>query len=164
MTRRQKNRIRALFLLAVFCLNTVVGFACSLGLDMGFNSKHHHEQETTEAVAHIHSDGKRHIHYEKKNTHSHDKTNHHEQEKNHHKNEEGKDNCCNDQVIQFDQLDKSVPHSSNIIHPVFLITFFDAFYSVGLPSGDCARDIKQFVRGYHPPIPDIRISIQSFQI
>lgn len=29
-------KIKAAFLLVVFALNTVVGFACSLGVDMGF--------------------------------------------------------------------------------------------------------------------------------
>lgn len=32
---------KALFLLVTFSMNTVVGFACSMGVDMGFNSHHH---------------------------------------------------------------------------------------------------------------------------
>ena len=118
MTHQQKNKIQALFLLSVFSLNTVVGFACSVGFDMGFNSKHHHDQEATEAVVHIHADGKKHIHQEKKENHKHNKS-HQGQDKNHHKSKEGKDNCCNDEVLKFEQLDKSVPYSLNIIHPTF---------------------------------------------
>ena len=163
MINQQKNKIKALFLLSVFSLNTVVGFACSVGVDMGFNSKHHHAEETTEPVVHIHKDGKEHIHYEKKSGHDHRKSHHHDQASGN-KSKEDKDNCCNDEVLQILQLDKSVPQSLNIIHPIFLTAFFDAFYNVPLPSLDIVKNIKQFVRSYHPPIPDIRIAIQSFQI
>jgi len=164
MPSKRKYKIIAAFLLTVFSLNTVVGFACSVGIDMGFNSKHHHYEDATEAVVHIHYDGKKHIHYEKKENHNPGKSHHHEQANNHHKSGNKKDNCCNDQILQFEQLDKSVPHSLNIIHPISLTAFFDAFYNVILPSSDIVKDIKQFVRSYHPPISDIRIAIQSFQI
>jgi hypothetical protein len=166
MRNRRKYKIIAAFLLTVFSLNTVVGFACSVGIDMGYNSKHHHDEETTiatEIVVHVHKDGKEHIHYEKKNGHDHGKSHHDHLNKDAKSNDE-KDNCCNDEVLQIQQLDKSVPQSLNIIHPVFLIAFFDAFYNVPLPSFDIVKDIKQFVRSYHPPISDIRIEIQSFQI
>jgi len=140
----------------------VVGFACSVGIDMGFNSKHHNE-DATEAVVHIHSDGKKHIHQEKKNNHDHS-TSHHGQTNNRHKSENKKDNCCNDEVKKIGQVDKSLPQSLNIIHPFFSIAFFGVYYNDGLPSSDIVKDIKQFVRNYHPPISDIRIAIQSFQI
>jgi hypothetical protein len=164
MTDRLKNRIKATFLLTVFSLNTVVGFACSVGIDMGFNSKHHHDEEATEAVVHIHADGKKHIHQEKKKSHSHDKSHKHDQANSHQQLGGKKDNCCNDEVATLMQADKSVPQSLNIIHPIFVIVFFDAFYNVVFPSTDIVKDIKQFVRSYHPPISDIRIAIQSFQI
>jgi hypothetical protein len=164
MRHFQANKIKAFCLLSVFSLNTVVGFACSVGLDMGFNSKHHHDEESTEAVVHVHSDGKKHIHYEKKNTHEHNNPHQHDQDKTHHNSNEEKDNCCNDQVLKFEQADKSIPHSLNIVHPLFLIAFLDVFYNVNLPSPGLVKDIKQFVRNYHPPIADIRIAIRSFQI
>lgn len=163
MSIKTKYKFIAAFLLTVFSLNTVVGFACSLGVDMGFNSKHLHAEKTTEAVVHIHRDGKKHVHFEEKENHQ-NKSHPHAQDKDHHKTKEGKDNCCNDKVLRFEQLDKSVPHSVTIIHPVFLVAFVDAFYIVALPSPGVTKDIKQFVRSYHPPIPDIRIAIQSFQI
>jgi len=163
MSYRRKYKIIATFLLTVFSLNTVVGFACSVGLDVGFNSKHHHDEAVTGPVVHIHKDGKKHVHSEKKNGHDHSKSHHHDQTNND-KSKDGKDNCCNDKVLQFEQLDKSVPQSLNVIHPIFLIAFFDAFYSVPLPSFDIVKNIKQFVRSYHPPISNIRIAIQSFQI
>ena len=36
------QQLKAAFLLMVFMLNIVTGFACCMGVDMGFNS-HHHE-------------------------------------------------------------------------------------------------------------------------
>ena len=164
MSHTQSNRIKAAVLLSVFSFNTIVGFACSVGLDMGYNSNHHDEKESTEAVVHLHSNGKKHIHYEKKNTHEHNKSHQHNQDKTHHDSKEGKDNCCNDHVLKFEQIDKSIPHSLNVPHPLFLTAFFDVFYDVVLPSAGIVRNIKQFVRNYHPPIADTRIAIQSFQI
>lgn len=162
MTKQGKNKIRALFLLSIFSLNTVVGFACSLGFDLGFNSKHHHGEETAEAVVHIHADGKKHIHQEK-GSHDHSKSHQQNETGNHHKPDKEKDNCCSDKVAQLVQIDKSVPQSLTIAHPIFLNTFFDIFYNAVLPL-DIIKDIKQFVRSYHPPISKIRIAIQSFQI
>jgi len=148
----------------VFALNTVVGFSCSVGLDMGFNSKHHHSDEATEAVVHVHKDGK-HVHEDNKEAHSHDRSHSHEEASNHYKSGGDKDDCCNNKVNSFQQLDKSVPPTVNIIHPVFFLAFVSTYYNIDiLPHTDIIKDIKPFVRSHHPPIPDIRIAIQSFQI
>ena len=160
MNIRKSIKIKAAVLAFVFGLNPLIGFACSLDIDMGFNSDHHETNET-EAVVHIHADGKKHIHYEKKQDHQ--KSHSHDQSKNEHPKKE-KQGCCNDQVKKFEELDKSLPQSLHIIHPTFLITFFDVYYNADLPTNVIVRNIKQFVRSYHPPIPDIRIAIQSFQI
>ncbi len=162
-------KLKAVILLVAFGLNTVVGFACSLGLDLGYNSTDHHQKDRdghkeTEAVVHIHADGEKHIHYEKKSKPDHGKSHHQEKKENHPKSKEDKDNCCADQVMKLEQSDKAVTQSLNINHPTFLISFFDVFYSVTLPTTDIVKNIKQFVRSYHPPISNIRIAIQSFQI
>ncbi len=149
----------------VFALNTVVGFACSIGMDMGFNSKHHHKEEATEAVARVHKDGKEHVHQEKKESHNHDKSHHQDEADNHSASGSDKSNCCNDKVIKFEQLDKFVPQPVTLIHPVFFTAFVATYYNRNvLPHTDIVKDIRQFLRSYHPPIPDIRIAIQSFQI
>ncbi|HKC34637.1 MAG TPA: hypothetical protein VKB95_01200 [Chitinophagaceae bacterium] len=142
-------KLKAAFLLTAFALNTVVGFACSVGLGMGFNS-HQHEEEATEAQG--------------SDTH-HDKSHHHD-ESDHHKSKDDKGNCCNDKVIKFEQVDKAVPPSSNtVINPEFVTSFFFSLCnSDGLYTSQYIPDIKYFVRNYHPPIPDIRIAIRSFQI
>lgn len=158
-------KLKAAFLLVVFSLNTIVGFACSLGLEMGYNSTHHGEDAATEAVVHIHKDRKKHIHHEKKESHTHDKSHNHDEANNTEKTRKDKDNCCTDEVMNFQQIDKSIPNSVNIIHPIFFTAFVAVYYNITLlPNTSVVRDIKPFVRNHHPPIPDIRIAIQSFQI
>jgi len=166
LKRNTSITLKAAFLLVVFTLNTVVGFACSAGVDMGFNSKHHHEDEATEAVVHVvHKDGKKHVNQGEKESHSHDTSHPHDKAYNHHKSGSDKDNCCNDKVRALQQLDKSVPQTVNVVHPVFFAAFPASYYNINiLPHTDVVKDIKPFVRSYHPPIPDIRIAIQSFQI
>ena len=145
MKRKKSIQLKAAFLLIAFSLNMIIGFACSVGIDMGFNSHHHHGDETTIL-----------------------KTSHHQGEaadKDHHDSNDNKDNCCNDSVMKFAQIDKSVPQSLNIISPTFLTAFISTHHGIDvLYTSYQSTSIKYFVRNYHPPIPDIRIAIQSFQI
>ncbi|HMK27498.1 MAG TPA: hypothetical protein VK483_15805 [Chitinophagaceae bacterium] len=145
-------KLKAAFLLTAFALNTIVGFACAVGLNMGFNS-HHHKEEATEATE------------AQESSEHHDKSHHHD-DADHHKSKDGKDNCCNDKVIKFEQADKAFPRSSNtVINPEFVTSFFFSLCnSDGLYASQHIPNIKYFVRNYHPPIPDIRIAIRSFQI
>jgi len=177
-----KNSIRAAVLLVVFSLNTVIGFACSIGIDMGFNSTHHgsehhsanhntkhhgsshHDHSPAQASVHIHKDGKRHVHSGKNSSHDHSTSHTHSATAETKGEARENDKCCTNDVLQFQQLDKSVPHSAIVVHPDFLTAYVYAFYNSLLPTTQIAKDIKQFVRSYHPPIPDIRIAIQSFQI
>ncbi|MDQ6756862.1 MAG: hypothetical protein M3004_07995 [Bacteroidota bacterium] len=149
---------KAFFLMIVFSLNTVIGFACAIGIDMGFNTTHHHDEEATEAVVHIHKDGKKHIH--------HEEAKHHDEKENRHHEKENKDNCCNEKVIKFNDVDKSASHSLKAtINPIFFTTFLSSFYNVNIfYTSYIDTGIKYFVRSYHPPIPDIRVAIRSFQI
>ncbi len=135
----------------VFAFNTAVGFACAVGLDMGFNTAQHHDEEATEI--HVHENGEKHEHHPKASEH------HHEGEK------KEKGGCCNDTVIKIAQTDKSVPQSGGIVSPVFFTSFLISFYNSNIfNTSQVTGNIKYFVRSYHPPIPDIRIAIQSFQI
>jgi hypothetical protein len=157
-------KLKAVFLLIVFSINTLAGFACSVRMDMDFNSKHHNYPEATEALVHIDKEGKKHIGHEKKEKHSHDIPNqHHEATNTEKKGDKG--NCCTKTVKQFQDVDKSVPKSLSLVHPVFLTAFVARYYNSSLLAyTDVAKDIKTFVRSYHPPIPDIRVAIQSFQV
>ena len=149
MNRNKSIQFKAAFLLVVFSLNTVIGFACAVGMNMGFNSDHH-EESAIEATE----------------NHHHDKSHHHDEaDVSHQKTNNDKDNCCNDEVMKFQQVDKNIATSFSLISPVFFTSFLASFYNIDiLSSNNRISEIKYFVRSYHPPIPDIRIAIQSFQI
>ncbi|PSL32253.1 hypothetical protein CLV42_104556 [Chitinophaga ginsengisoli] len=142
------RRLKATLLLTVFLLNTVVGVACAVGLDMGFNSTHHHEHKETATT-------------EGKGVHHHAESSHH-----HHHQKKQKDNCCNDNVMKFVQTDKSLsPILDFSSHPTYCILFISTFHNIDVwVSSRVKADNRYFARSYHPPIPDIRIAIQSFQI
>lgn len=153
MKRNIFIQLKALLLLLVFASNTVAGFACAIGIDMGFNTQHHGE-EATEVSMHIHADGKKHQHHKEAGKHQHTE-----------KNTSKKDDCCNDKVLKLSQTDKAVPYSNIIINPVFFTALIASYYRIDVfyPS-QFSTSNKYYVRGHHPPIPDIRIAIQSFQI
>ena len=144
-------QLKATFLLIVFSLNTIIGFACAVGLVMEFNS-HHHEGEDAIVI---------------ETSYHHGKSQHHHNEavKDHHQSKE-EGNCCNDGVMKFAQFDKAIPPSFNsAVHPLFFATFISPFFNIDLLySFREDASIKYFLLSYHPPIPDIRIAIQSFQI
>ncbi len=149
MKQKRQIQFKAAFLLIIFSLNMFVGFACAIGLDMGFNS-HHHEEEETAASVLVHTNGTKH---------------HHEEEEQKHKENDKKDDCCNDNVLKILQTDKAVPQFSKLISPVFATAFIPVYYTINIsyPS-QVSTSTKYYVRGHHPPIPDIRVAIQSFQI
>jgi len=149
MNRNKSIQLKAAFLLIVFSLNTVIGFACAVGLDMGFNS-HHHEESAIEVTE----------------NHHHNKSHHHDEaDIHHHQTNNNKDNCCNDEVMKFQQVDKAIASSVTLVSPIFFTSFLASFYNIDIfSSKNRTSDIKYFVRSHHPPIPDIRIAIQSFQI
>ncbi|MEJ7678245.1 MAG: hypothetical protein WKG06_10375 [Segetibacter sp.] len=158
MKRNTPIQLKAAFLMIVFSLNTIIGFACTIGINMGFNSTCN--EEANETSVHVHADGKKHSHHNAAAKH-HDKANNYQP-----KSKDGKDNCCNDKVTQFAQLDKALsPSLSFLVNPVFFTAFASAFYNIDvLFLSQGSSNIKYFVRSHHPPIPDIRIAIQSFQI
>ncbi|MEO8822495.1 MAG: hypothetical protein ABI366_02895 [Ginsengibacter sp.] len=158
MNQRRSIQYKAAFLLIAFSLNTIIGFACAVGLDMGFNSNHHKE-ELTDISIHIHTDGKQHRHHDEVESHQEDANNHL------HKTTNEEENCCHDRATEIAQQDKAIAQSINIVSPVFFTAFLAGFYNTGAPlSTGVDSHIKYCARTHHPPIPDIRISIQSFQI
>ncbi len=157
MKKIKPIQLKAAFLLMIFSLNTIIGFACAVGLDMGFNS-HHHEEEVADIPVHVHADGKKHQHNNEAKEH------HDENVKDHHETND-KDNCCNDHVTKIAQQDKAIAQSITIINPIFFTALISSFYNIDiLLSNGVDSHLRYFVRSHHPPIPDIRIAIQSFQI
>lgn len=148
-------QLKAAILLTVFALNTVVSFACSLGLKMGYNN-HHHEQESKAATSGHHHEGAVAAH------HSH---HHNEVAAGHHQNDvPEKDDCCNKNAVQIQHADKSLVHAAGFIikAPVF-VAFMSAYLGLEMKHDKLITGVRYFVSRYYPP-PDIRIAIQSFQI
>ena len=143
MKRNKPIRLKAAFLLIVFSMNMIIGFACTVGMDMGFNSPHHEESSIASSAS---------MHHHGVNIKNHQTKN-------------NKDNCCNDEVMQFQKIDKALASSINVINPVSFTSYVASFYNIDILSHSTQiSDIKYFVRSHHPPIPDIRIAIRSFQI
>jgi hypothetical protein len=174
MNRNLSIKLKALFLLVVFATNTAVGFACAIGVDMGFNSPHHNETEEP-AEVHIHGDGKKHVHEKETSevtTHVHEDGMKHQHDSEPAKQIPADGNnlltkddggCCTNEVQAFQNLDKNVSVNTGINVPVFV-----AILSIYL-NIDFSTSLKDFpvnykARFYYPPPPDIRIAIQRFQI
>jgi hypothetical protein len=176
-------QLKAAFLFIVFALNTAVGFACSMGLEMGYNNKHHQEETIQKnpshsqghsadvKVSHHHEAASRSNHHEKGvvSHHGDDPADNHHAEVaviNHHeKKTTEQDDCCNKNAVVLQQVDKSLNHASNFLVkvPVF-VAFLSAFLGLELaPAETLAASSKYLILQYYPP-PDIRIAIQSFQI
>ncbi|MDQ6812588.1 MAG: hypothetical protein M3040_02435 [Bacteroidota bacterium] len=152
MKNNRSIQLKAAFMLAVFALNTIVAFACSLGLEMGFNNTHHHHENNRQASAnHSHSNAGHH--------HSAGLAVHH-----HQKGSPEKDDCCTPNAIKFQQADKNLNHSPGpvIKTPVFVV-FLAAFLGLGVQHDHLYSVHCSLTPQYYPP-PDIRIAIQSFQI
>jgi hypothetical protein len=144
MKKNTSIKLKATFLLLVFALNTMVGFACSMDVNMGFNAHHHDEWPL-----HIHADGKVHHHKQKKqHSHSH-----------------GKENCCNDSVVKFQQVDKNLaPGAPAIPDAAMMAALLSPIFSIDVFATSQIAHTTRVIQYYHPPPPDIRVFIQSFQI
>ena len=155
--------IRALFLLAVFSLNTVVGFACSIGIDMGYNSSHHeHGSSHSEKKPHSHKSGHKHSHG---TGHNHSDQHKHTEASGTAKNTQ--DDCCANDVTKFIQLDKSVVKTNlALIVPTFFVTLTSIFIQPSLNENNLANSsgLLSVRRSCSIYDTDIRIAIQSFQI
>ncbi|MBN8718693.1 MAG: hypothetical protein J0H85_04555 [Sediminibacterium magnilacihabitans] len=166
MKSNRTIKIKALFLLAIFSLNTVVGFACSLGLDMGFNSRHHshEESEKQEHVNGHHHEGN------KSHSHQHGPVSHHHTDSGNNIasfSSPGEENCCTDFVVGFQNTDKQIAEKSSIPQKGTNTLLYLVFAP---PSAELlnAKGFAEHSRippreiDYSPP--DIRVFIQSFLI
>lgn len=157
MKRNRSIPLKAVFLLVVFLLNTVVGFACTVGLEE--NHDHHlHNASVTNPHKQNHEEAD---HHDSKPEHHHN-----DLAADHHSAKKDKENCCKDEVTKLLKEDKLAAAKSAVnLQPMVFITVPVSFYQFDtLALSISAPNIRYFVRSYHPPIGDIRISIQSFQI
>lgn len=132
----------------VFSFNTLFGVACSLGFNMEYY-KYHHKKEAESIPALYH-----HGHYkESKAQHPSNSSN------------SNNDECCGHGVISFNLPDKTIPDQVSMVHPVFATAFIALYFQPDLLQPHYLFcNIRAFTQSYHPPIPDIRIALQSFLI
>jgi hypothetical protein len=165
MTHQQKNKLKALFFTLVFSLNTLAGFACSVGVDMmNITPRHEHGKSNHHENAKGH-----HEHHNHDKNHNHDNHHYHGGIKSsaNSNSTTPNDECCTHEVAKFTLLDKTV--AVYIIHlqvPVFLLAFTSTFLSQIIHESVVAVNSRfQFVRRscFLNDI-DLRIAIQSFQI
>jgi len=145
MKLHRSTKLKAAFLILIFFLNTVIGFACALGVDMGFNSMHHQRNQV-------------HPQQEEAGLHQHDqKTAHQHQEK---------ENCCKNEVSKLTTSDKEALSAAvfgfQLSFPAILQTPF--YFQHNLISIPVNIPNIYFVRHSRAPVSDVRIAIQSFQI
>jgi len=158
-----KNKIKAFLLLLVFSLNTVVGFACSIGINMGYNSSHHrHSFSGPAEKAHSHNLGHKHS---SGASHTRDHQHKHTKEDGAAKNTQ--DDCCANDVTKFIRLDKSVVKTNlDLQMPTFSVALTSKFFQPWLNENNFSHSsvVLPFRRSCSLHDTDIRTAIQSFQI
>ena len=127
-------KIKALFLLFSFMLNSAIGLNCALNTD----SDCCRESLTTSKIKYTH---------QLLTTINQ------------------KDSCCQTAVNDFSALAKLVPQSVKSFSPLHLYCIsFNHLYAFN-PLKQCKTTRQLSIhQWHHPPTPDIRIAIQSFQV
>ncbi|HVG11938.1 MAG TPA: hypothetical protein VM843_02990 [Flavisolibacter sp.] len=145
----KRTYVKALLMLTVFSMNTVVSFACSLSTL--FHQSHHNS--TAGQPDHHHNKG---THDDEHAEHQYDP-----------KASDAKDvnDCCSESVLAIEQVEKSV--SRTIEAPdVFFLTVLLASYSSTFQFSTLPKAVFPYHDRWRVPttIQDLRIVIQSFQI
>lgn len=155
MSSRIKYKIIAAFLLLVFSFNSVVGFACSVGVDMGYNSSHHKHDDEAKPHSHAKLHPQGHSHASQHHSHAYQGINI----------KETNDDCCANGVTKFSQLDKSIVSASSSLEVPALHSTFLFSTSIQPTKEIVVNHNLRFVRrSCFLNDTDIRIAIQSFQI
>ena len=145
--------MKAFTLLIVFAMNMLLGFACSIGVNMGYNQNHHHFDVASDKYSgptpgDCHNVVSRDANSGDTPDSSNDK------------------DCCSHGVVKFFQLDKntSTPNPDLLV-PAQLIGNHRTYQMELLQYlQNSEPKTHHFVRSNHPPIHDIRTAIQSFLI
>jgi hypothetical protein len=145
--RNKLTILKAFLLLVVFSLNTLLGFACSIGIDLGYNSNHHQAVSTAPKAA---------THHCEASTADQPKEN---------PSPAPTHDCCKDGVVKFNLADKSVSSVVKLDAPDQAALTMAALYFIPAWHLQQVASNHYYVRSDHPPISrDLRIVIQSFQI
>lgn len=143
---------KAIFLLVIFLLNTVVGFGCALGVKWNL---HDENRCCKESANHVHKD-----------------SDHHPTIRREHKtppitglNFSLEDPCCKTLVNDLTTQSKLVPESRKVQVVLPVMWLPDYFYTLLIPITGAEADQRVCAdQRERPPNKDIRIFIQSFQI
>ena len=139
MNTNSAIKIKAFILLSLLVFQTLAGFACSID-HLSLQNKadrqtaHHHTQTT--GIEHTH--------------------------KQHH---DAKEDCCKEDSAHLIKADKLIsPVLTLPLLPVFLVHAPAPYTIAFLTIVPATAQPAYILRDHHPPISDIRIAIQSFQI
>lgn len=138
---------KALFLLVVFLLNTIVGFACAVTMESGHT---HSEAHSHNHTAHQHQHTTHHSHSSVAKKQSSDKS--------------GKHGCCKDEVSKFNSLAKIAGQAGKINTKAPVVELTPIFFAGEPLIIKSAGYSNYIVNRQRPPNSKIRILIQSFQI
>ena len=150
MPKSITHKLIAAFLLFIFSLSTIAGFACSVGLNFGDTTLHHNEADACSKIHKIHHNSfqKNAASVLKDATHPND--------------------CCTNDVTSFNKLDKSVSGNNlSLKVPVLQLSTTLPFFSQEQNiSKIFLHDQFDYLRRcallYYNT--DIRIAIRSFRI
>ncbi|MFN2439812.1 MAG: hypothetical protein ABR503_11485 [Chitinophagaceae bacterium] len=159
MALTKSTYYKALVLLIVFSLNTVVSFACSFSnLFHGF---HHHKSSAT-TVEHKHS-GSHHDSHDQKNKHDHGIQAEHKHDSGSSKN--AKDDCCSASLVEIEKVEKALSRTIEAPHVIFVTSLFTVYTKLfSLPTIEKVFHPDNIRWRFPATIQDIRIAIQSLQI
>lgn len=144
------------FLLLVFVMNIVVALsgAIFIYIYIAFITSQHRDSELIKVYTHFN-----------RNKHKyHFKANQLYQHKIIKDGEENNENY-NNEVLKISRSEKFIPQKYLALSLTFYKSFILIYYNLNdfYPSQK-SKDIKYFFKNYHPPISNIRIAMQSFQI
>ena len=147
---------KAILLLLVFGLNTVIGFACAVGFTIGSKNHHAesnkpHEHATEEKSKHEHAVKAVHSHGTEA-THQHGKTEKKDQ----------KDDCCKDEVVKFQNLDKALQQHFKALFTPVLVAFVSSFL-LDINQYTTAH-VQKVYRTFYPPPKQIITIIHRYQV
>jgi hypothetical protein len=141
---------KAVFLLVIFLLNTVVGFGCALAMDSNHDDENHSHAKS---AAHVDKG------------HSHEHGDEHKSPPLSGLNFSKEDPCCKKVVNELTIQNKLIPESAKVLVSLPVVWLTNYAYNLLIPVSSIERGQSGYIdHRYRPPNEDIRISIQSFQI
>jgi hypothetical protein len=152
MSHSLTYRIKCFILLLIFSVSSLAGFACSIGVNMGYNKGHHqHGKEPVKASTDHH-----HHHHDEKPPENESKKQRHD----------GGLDCCAS-ISGLNLADKSVVNSISLPSPVFFIAFISPFVLPEVDAPSLLDNASSYWLGRSWDVhhhTNLRIVIQSFQI